>query len=327
MVRGAGRPKRCALTCSNAPQEYALNPFFILLADALVEPHGLRHYMKAHFLDPTFRGLYHANAFDMLLLIPYFVVLILLAFYGMHRYQLVYLYYKHRKNKITEPESRFAELPNVTIQLPIFNEQYVIDRLVDCVCKIEYPREKMQIQVLDDSTDETVEVARAVVERYAALGHNIGYHHRTNREGYKAGALDAGLKTATGEFVAIFDADFMPQPEWLMKVIHHFAHPEIGMVQTRWAHLNRNYSFLTEVEAILLDGHFVLEHGGRSRAGVFFNFNGTAGMWRREAIDDAGGWEHDTLTEDTDLSYRSQLAGWKFRYLQDVECPAELPSR
>ena len=149
--------------------------------------------------------------------------------------------------------------------------------------------------------------------------------HRTNREGYKAGALDNGLKTSTGEFVAIFDADFTPQPDWLMKVIHHFANPAIGMVQTRWAHLNRNYSFLTEVEAILLDGHFVLEHGGRSRAGVFFNFNGTAGMWRRKAIDDAGGWEHDTLTEDTDLSYRSQLAGWKFRYLQDVECPAELP--
>ncbi len=302
-----------------------LNAVISLLACALAEPHGFRHYMKAHFLDPTFKGLYQANAFDMLLLIPYFIVLILLAIYGMHRYQLVYLYYKHRKNKITEPESHFAELPRVTIQLPIFNEQYVIDRLVECVCKIEYPRDRLQIQVLDDSTDETVEVARSVVERYAAMGHDISHHHRTNREGYKAGALDAGLKTATGEFVAIFDADYMPQPEWLMKVIHHFANPTIGMVQTRWTHLNRSYSFLTEVEAILLDGHFVLEHGGRSRAGVFFNFNGTAGMWRRKAIDDAGGWEHDTLTEDTDLSYRSQLAGWKFRYLQDVECPAELP--
>ena len=290
-----------------------------------MEPHGVRHYLRSHFLDPTFKGLYHANAFDMALLIPYFIVLVLLAFYGMHRYQLVYLYYKHRKNKVTDPASHFAELPRVTIQLPIFNEQYVIDRLVECVCKMEYPREKLEIQVLDDSTDETVEVARAVVERYAAMGHNISYHHRTNREGFKAGALDAGLKVSTGEFVAIFDADFTPQPEWLMKVIHHFADPEIGMVQTRWTHLNRNYSYLTQVEAILLDGHFVLEHGGRSRAGVFFNFNGTAGMWRRKAIDDAGGWEHDTLTEDTDLSYRSQLKGWKFRYLQDVECPAELP--
>ncbi len=182
--------------------------------------------MKAHFLDPTFKGLYQANAFDMLLLIPYFIVLVLLAIYGMHRYQLVYLYYKHRKNKVTEPESHFAELPRVTIQLPIFNEEYVVDRLVDCVCKIEYPRDRLQIQVLDDSTDETVEVARSVVERYAAMGHDITHHHRTNREGYKAGALDAGLKTATGEFVAIFDADFMPQPEWLMQVIHHFANPD-----------------------------------------------------------------------------------------------------
>ena len=201
-----------------------------------MEPRGLRHYLKAHFLDTTFRGLYHANFFDMGLLIPYFIVLIVLAFYGMHRYQLVYLYYKHRKKKVTEPESHFVELPRVTIQLPIFNEQYVIDRLVDCVCKIDYPREKLQIQVLDDSTDETVEVAHSVVQRYAAMGHNISYHHRTNREGFKAGALDAGLKSATGEFVAIFDADFMPQSEWLMKVIHHFADPEIGMVQTRWTH-------------------------------------------------------------------------------------------
>ena len=291
----------------------------------MLEPHGFRHYIKAHFLDKTFLGLYQANAFDMALLIPYFVVLILLALYGMHRYRLVYLYYRYRKNKVTEPESHFAELPRVTIQLPIFNEQYVIDRLVDCVCKMDYPRDKLQIQVLDDSTDETIEVARDVVERHAALGYDISYHHRTHREGFKAGALDAGLKSATGEFVAIFDADFMPQAEWLMQVIHHFADATIGMVQTRWAHLNRHYSFLTEVEAILLDGHFILEHGGRSRAGVFFNFNGTAGMWRRQAIDNAGGWEHDTLTEDTDLSYRSQLAGWKFRYLQDVECPAELP--
>ncbi len=292
---------------------------------AALEPRGFRHYMRSHFLDTTFKGLYHANAFDRALLIPYFIVLILLAFYGMHRYQLVYLYFKHRKNAAKDPKFRFAELPKVTIQLPIFNEQYVIDRLVDCVCRFDYPAEKLEIQVLDDSTDETVEVARDVVERYAALGHNITYIHRVNREGYKAGALDAGLRVSTGEFVAIFDADFTPHPDWLQKVIHHFADPDIGMVQTRWTHLNRSYSFLTEVEAILLDGHFVLEHGGRSRAGVFFNFNGTAGMWRRKAIDDAGGWEHDTLTEDTDLSYRSQLKGWKFRYLQDVECPAELP--
>jgi len=240
---------------------------------------------------------------------------------------LVYLYYKNRKNATKEPPARFpeADLPRVTVQLPIFNEQFVIDRLVDAICKMDYPREKLDIQVLDDSTDETVDVARAVVERYAALGHPITYHHRSNRYGFKAGALDEGMKTAKGELIAIFDADFVPPEDWLMRVVHHFTDPKVGMIQTRWTHLNRDYSFLTQVEAILLDGHFVLEHGGRSRTDVFFNFNGTAGMWRRQAIIDAGGWEHDTLTEDTDLSYRSQLKGWKFKYLQDVECPAELP--
>ena len=251
--------------------------------------------------------------------------MIILAFYGLHRYQLVYLYYKHRKNAAKEPPCHFDQLPRVTVQLPIFNEQFVIDRLIDACANLDYPRELLEIQVLDDSTDETKEVAASICARYRALGHPIVYLHRTNRYGFKAGALDEGLKTASGEFVAIFDADFVPPRDWLMKVIHHFAQPEIGMVQTRWTHLNRDYSFLTQVEAILLDGHFVLEHGGRSRAGVFFNFNGTAGMWRRNVIDEAGGWQHDTLTEDTDLSYRAQLKGWKFKYLQDVECPAELP--
>ncbi len=198
------------------------------------------------------------------------------------------------------------------------------------MCRLEYPRDRFEIQVLDDSTDETIGVAQEIVERYARgfagmAPQPIVYLHRCNRHGYKAGALDKGLDVASGGFVAIFDADFVPSPQWVMQVIHHFAEPEIGMVQTRWTHLNRNYSFLTQVEAILLDGHFVLEHGGRSRAGVFFNFNGTAGMWRRETINTAGGWQHDTLTEDTDLSYRAQLVGWQFKYLQDVECPAELP--
>lgn len=275
--------------------------------------------------NPAFKGLYHANGFDLALLIPYFIVLIILAGYGCHRYQLVWLYYKHRKNKTTEPKSRFTELPRVTIQLPIFNEQFVVERLVQSICALDYPADKLDIQLLDDSTDETKNVAAEVVERYRAKGHDIVHIHRTDRSGFKAGALENGLKTAKGEFVAIFDADFTPPTDWVMKVIHHFAEPNIGMVQTRWTHINRNYSFLTEVEAILLDGHFVLEHGGRSRAGVFFNFNGTAGMWRIQAIADAGGWQHDTLTEDTDLSYRCQLKGWKFLYLQDVECPAELP--
>ena len=242
---------------------------------------GLGHYLRQHFLDKTFQGLYQANAFDLALLIPYFIVLIILAAYGAHRYWLVYLYYKHKKNKTTEPSAHFDELPRVTVQLPIFNEQYVVERLLDAVCRLEYPKEKLDIQLLDDSTDETVEVARILVERYAALGNPVVYLHRDNREGYKAGALEAGLKTAKGEFVAIFDADFVPPSDFLMQCIHHFTDPKVGMVQTRWTHINRNYSLLTQVEAILLDGHFVLEHSGRSRSGVFFNFNGTAGMWRR----------------------------------------------
>src|SRR5246127_1834791 len=292
---------------------------------ALYANKGFVSYFRQHFLDRTFQGLYRANAFDIALLVPYFVVLILLASYGLHRYILVYLYYKNRKNHTSEPATRFEDLPRVTVQLPMFNEQFVAERLIESVCKLKYPREKLDIQVLDDSTDETVEVGRDLVERYAALGHPITYHHRTKREGYKAGALREGMKTAKGEFIAIFDADFTPPEDFLMRTIHHFTDSNIGMVQTRWTHLNRNYSFLTEVEAILLDGHFVLEHSGRARTGLFFNFNGTAGMWRRAAIEEAGGWQHDTLTEDTDLSYRAQLKGWKFIYLQDVECPAELP--
>ena len=297
---------------------------FVLLF-AVSSQRGLVHYLKGQFLDHTFRGLYTPNAFDLSLLIPYFIVMTVLAGYGIHRYALVYMYYRNRKNRTTEPMTHFDELPRVTVQLPIYNEQFVVDRLVDAICRLEYPKDKLDIQLLDDSTDETRSVAEGVVERYAALGHPITYIHRTNREGFKAGALQNGMQTCNGEFIAIFDADFVPPEDWLLRVIHHFAQPKIGMVQTRWTHLNRNYSFLTEVEAILLDGHFILEHGGRSRSNVFFNFNGTAGMWRRQAIEEAGGWQHDTLTEDTDLSYRAQLKGWQFKYVQDIECPAELP--
>src|SRR5256714_3937289 len=286
---------------------------------------GFGQYIRQHFFDKTFQNLYHANAFDLALLIPYFVVLVLLASYGIHRYVLVYLYYKNKKNHTVKPRFEFSELPRVTVQLPIFNERFVVERLLDAVCGLNYPLEKLDIQLLDDSTDETRAVARGLVEQYAARGFPVTYHHRTNREGYKAGALAEGMKTATGEFIAIFDADFVPPEDFLLRTIHHFTDPKIGMVQTRWTHINRNYSFLTEVEAILLDGHFVLEHAGRARTGLFFNFNGTAGLWRRQAIEEAGGWQHDTLTEDTDLSYRAQLKGWKFIYLQDVECPAGLP--
>jgi cellulose synthase/poly-beta-1,6-N-acetylglucosamine synthase-like glycosyltransferase len=295
------------------------------LLAAFVAPKGIGQYIRQHFLDKTFQGLYHPNAFDTALLIPYFIVLILLASYGAHRYVLVYLYYKHKNNRTTEPSAHFKELPRVTVQLPIFNEQFVVERLLDAICRLNYPREKLDVQVLDDSTDETAAVARGLVHHYRAKGFPVSYHHRSSREGFKAGALAEGLKTAQGELVAIFDADFVPPEEFLLRTIHHFTDPKIGMVQTRWTHINRNYSFLTEVEAMLLDGHFVLEHSGRARSNVFFNFNGTAGVWRRSAIDDAGGWQHDTLTEDTDLSYRAQLKGWKFVYLQDVECPAELP--
>jgi cellulose synthase/poly-beta-1,6-N-acetylglucosamine synthase-like glycosyltransferase len=292
---------------------------------AFASHNSLRHYLKMQYGDQTFKGLYHWNFFDAAVLIPYFAVMILLALYGVHRYTMCYLYFKYKKNYNPNPPNHFDELPRVTVQLPIYNEQFVIDRLVEAICAMEYPNDKLEIQVLDDSTDETQEVAAAIVARYAALGHPISYIHRSNRHGFKAGALDAGLKVAKGEFVAIFDADFVPPTDWLMKVIHHFAEPHIGMVQTRWSHLNRNYSMLTQIEAILLDGHFVLEHGARTRTDDFFNFNGTAGMWRIQAIADGGGWQHDTLTEDTDLSYRSQLAGWKFKYLPEVECPSELP--
>src|SRR5579864_8968742 len=298
--------------------------FASLVAVCFVQ-RGLTQYVRQHFLDTTFKGLYQADRFDLALLIPYFIVLTLLATYGIHRYTLVYLYYKKKKNRTTEPEIKFSELPRVTVQLPIFNEQYVVDRLLQAVCRLDYPREKLEIQVLDDSTDETVNVARDLVEHYASQGFQISHLHRTDRSGFKAGALHEGLKSTVGEFVAIFDADFVPSADFLQRTIHHFTEPRVAMVQTRWSHINRHYSFLTEVEAILLDGHFVLEHSGRARHNVFFNFNGTAGIWRRAAIDDAGGWQHDTLTEDTDLSYRAQLRGWKFIYRQDVECPAELP--
>jgi cellulose synthase/poly-beta-1,6-N-acetylglucosamine synthase-like glycosyltransferase len=215
--------------------------------------------------------------------------------------------------------------PAVTIQLPIYNEMYVADRLIDSVCQIDYPRELLEIQVLDDSTDETCSVAEQAVRRNAARGVDITYIHRTDRTGYKAGALDAALKVAKGEFVAIFDADFIPTADFLTRTVPFFVDPKVAMVQARWGHINQEYSLLTKIQSILLDGHFVLEHGGRNRAGLFFNFNGTAGIWRRTAIGDAGGWQHDTLTEDLDLSYRAQLRGWRFVFLPDLIAPAEVP--
>ena len=261
---------------------------------------------------------------ETLTLATYFFVLVILAVYGWHRYYLVYVYLKN-KRKQPVPLGTFEALPRVTVQLPIYNELYVADRLIDAVCAIDYPRHLLQIQVLDDSTDETTSVAERAVRRHAAAGIDIAYLHRTNRKGYKAGALEAGLQTATGEFVAIFDADFIPSADFLQRTVPFFTDPQVGMVQARWGHINQDYSLLTKIQSILLDGHFVLEHGGRNRAGHFFNFNGTAGIWRCTAIGDAGGWQHDTLTEDLDLSYRAQLRGWRFVFLHDLVAPAEVP--
>ena len=254
----------------------------------------------------------------------YLLVLIGLSAYGIHRWSIIHLFLKHIRRDV-RPKGHFDDLPTVTVQLPIFNEYYVVRRLVNAVAKLDYPREKLQIQVLDDSTDETREVAAAECERLRAQGLDIVYVHRTDRTGFKAGALENGMLTATGEFIFILDADFVPQPDVLKQSIHYFTDEKIGMVQMRWGHINRYDSLLTRIQAMFLDGHLLLEQTARCRSGRFFNFNGTAGIWRRQAIEDAGGWQHDTLTEDLDLSYRSQLAGWKFEFLPDIVIPAELP--
>ena len=211
------------------------------------------------------------------------------------------------------------------MQLPLFNEMYVVERLVKAITEIDYPRDRLEIQVLDDSTDETVSIGRATVERYARAGFDIHYIHRADRTGFKAGALENGMKTAKGNLIAIFDADFVPKPDFLRKLIHHFTDPIVGCAQMRWSHINGSYNLLTRLQTIMLDGHFVVEQTTRNRSGNFFNFNGTAGIWRREAILMSGGWQHDTLTEDTDLSFRAQLMGWRFVYLLDEEAPAEIP--
>jgi len=257
-------------------------------------------------------------------LATYFVVLLVLSIYGSHRYVMAYLYYKYKGN-LPAPKARFEELPRVTIQLPVYNEMYVVERLIEAVCAIEYPRDRLEIQVLDDSTDETQGIARALIERKRRAGVDISYLHRDNRSGFKAGALQEGLRSAKGDLVAVFDADFVPSTDFLVRSVHYFTDPEVGMVQVRWEHLNRDSSHLTQAQAIFLDGHFVIEHTARNRSGRFFNFNGTAGVWRRETIEDAGGWQHDTLTEDLDLSYRAQLEGWRFVYLPEVVSPAEVP--
>jgi cellulose synthase/poly-beta-1,6-N-acetylglucosamine synthase-like glycosyltransferase len=275
--------------------------------------------------DDTFQGLHHLAPFDYAILLPYFAVLMVLSFYGLHRYKVIYEYFKHKKKFGSVVPARFEVPPRVTIQLPIFNERFVVERLLEETTKMDYPHHLIQFQVLDDSTDDTHPFTEALCREYREAGFPIEYIHRTNRYGFKAGALENGLKTAIGEFVAVFDADFVPPRDFLQRTIHHFTDPKIGMVQTRWTYLNRDYNVLTEVQAMLLDAHFSLEHVARCGGGLFFNFNGTAGILRRSMIEEAGGWQHDTLTEDSDLSYRAQLKGWRFAYALDVECPSELP--
>lgn len=261
-----------------------------------------------------------------LVIVLYLVTLGMLALYGIHRSALLFLYLRHRHER-TAPRSRFdeADLPAVTIQLPMFNEMFVAERLIDAMAGVDYPRDRLEIQVLDDSTDATSAIARARCAALRERGLDVAYVHREERTGYKAGALAAGMRRAKGDFLLIFDADFVPGPGIVRDLIDFFADPSVGVAQARWSHLNRDASLLTRCEAMLLDGHFVIEHAARNRSGRFFNFNGTAGMWRKAAIAAAGGWQHDTITEDMDLSYRAQLAGWKFVYAPHVSAPAELP--
>jgi cellulose synthase/poly-beta-1,6-N-acetylglucosamine synthase-like glycosyltransferase len=285
---------------------------------------AIQQFRRALFDNP-FAGIHRLGWFDWAMLVPYFGLLFILSLYGVHRYEVIRTYFKYRKKLPKEAPGRFQQLPPVTIQLPLFNERYVVERLIEEISKIDYPRHLLQVQVLDDSTDETHAFAERLVASYQATGFPIEYLHRTHREGFKAGALQEGLKTATGELIAVFDADFVTPSDFLLRTVHFFADPQVGVVQTRWSYLNRDSNVLTEIQAILLDGHFVLEHGARCGRGLFFNFNGTAGILRRSMIVDAGGWQHDTLTEDSDLSYRAQLKGWKFVYLPVLDCPSELP--
>ena len=257
-------------------------------------------------------------------LAAYFGVLAVLSLYGAHRCYLLWLFARSRGNA-PRPAGRYAVPPSLTVQVPLHNERYVAARVIDAVCALDWPRELLDIQVLDDSTDDTTAIVAASVARARAGGVSIVHLRRDRRDGFKAGALAQGLRSARGELVAVFDADFVPAPDFARALVDHFTDPAVGMVQARWGHLNRDSSPLTRAQSILLDGHFVLEHAARNRSGRFFNFNGTAGIWRRACIEDAGGWHHDTLTEDLDLSYRAQLRGWRFVFEGDVVAPAELP--
>ncbi|MFY0712590.1 glycosyltransferase family 2 protein [Seonamhaeicola sp. NFXS20] len=264
---------------------------------------------------------------ESIIIVIYTIAILLIFMYALAQLNLLFNYISAKREK-NEPKldlSNPKEVPYVTIQLPVYNEMYVMERLLDNIAKIDYPKDKLEIQVLDDSTDETVKSTAAHIEKLQQTGLDIQHITRTNRVGFKAGALKEGLKKAKGEFIAIFDSDFLPKPDWLKRTVPYFKDEKIGVVQTRWGHINRNYSLLTRIQAFALDAHFTLEQVGRNSKGHFINFNGTAGIWRKTCIIDAGNWEGDTLTEDLDLSYRAQLKNWKFKYLEDVETPAELP--
>ena len=254
----------------------------------------------------------------------YFGVLAVLTLYGAHRWYLLWLFRRHR-NDAPQPPARFDTPPTLTVQVPLYNEMYVAQRVIDAVASIDWPKDRLDIQILDDSTDETSAIVADTVASWRARGFDVVQIRRGDRAGYKAGALSAGLATAKGEFVAVFDADFVPAPDFARALMDHFTDERVGMVQARWGHINRETSLLTRAQSMLLDGHFIVEHAARNRSGRFFNFNGTAGIWRRTCIDDAGGWQHDTLTEDLDLSYRAQLRGWRFVFVNDAIAPAELP--
>lgn len=259
------------------------------------------------------------------LTIIYLGLMLLITGYGLHRWWLIGLYAATRR-RAPRAETRFDELPAVTVQLPMFNERVVAQRIIDAACSLDYPADRLQVQVLDDSTDEeSARIARQRVRHWRQRGVDVVYLHRADRVGFKAGALADAMPAATGQFIAVFDADFVPRPDFLQRAIHHFTDGGVGMVQARWSHLNRRQSTLTRCEAAFIDGHFAIEQSARQRSGRWFHFNGTAGVWRRETIEEAGGWSADTLCEDLDLSIRAQLAGWRFVYLNDLTCPAELP--
>lgn len=254
----------------------------------------------------------------------YLMIMLMLFIYSMGQLHLTFAYLKASKKRDTKtPE--IDNYPFVTIQLPIYNEQYVVERLIDTICKLEYPKDKLEIQVLDDSTDKSVDLIDKKVAEHKHLGVSIKHIRRPERKGFKAGALAYGLERAKGEFIAIFDADFLPLKDFLLRTIPHFNNPSIGVIQTRWGHINKEYSLFTRMQAFALDAHFSIEQTGRNYSKSFINFNGTAGVWRKSCIEDAGGWSAETLTEDLDLSYRAQIKGWKFKYLEEVESPAELP--